>query len=136
MEIDAKIISTKSELLNIIKEGTNPLEYIKTERDIDFVSNSLIIEENDEDPYYEESAEIVLKAIIYYLIYTENEEKTLDRCKQIAKVGIDDSKGMEKIQNILDNEEHAKTLYVFMKIASERTRKSIFEKLNERLSKI
>lgn len=136
MEINEKNISTKNELLNLIKEGVNPLEFIKEERDIDFVCNALVIEGNDEDPFYEESAENLLRAILYYLVFTDNEEKTLARCKEIAKMGLNEENAREEVKNLLDKEERAKTLYVSIDIASDRTYKEIFEKLNERLSKI
>lgn len=99
MEINGKIITTKAELLNLIKEGINPLLYVKEERDIDFISNSIIIEGKDEDSFYEETAEIVLKSILYYVLYTENEEKTLTRCKEIAKME------MEEIKELVAKEE-------------------------------
>lgn len=136
MEVNTKNITTKVELLNMIKEGINPLEYIKDERDIDFVCNSIVIEGNDEDPFFEEAAENLLRAILYYLIFTDNEEKTLRRCKEIAEIGMNEIDGREKVCNILENEERAKSLYVSINIASEKTCKAIFEKLNERLAKI
>lgn len=136
MQIDSKVVNTKSELLDIIKEGVNPLDYIKEERDIDFVCNALVIEGNDEDPFYEESAENLLRAILYYLVFTDNEEKTLARCKEIAKMGLNEENAREVVKNLLDKEERAKTLYVSIDIASDRTYKEIFEKLNERLANI
>lgn len=136
MKINEKEISTKSELLDLIREGVNPLEFIKEERDIDFVCNSLVIEGTDEDLFYEESAENLLRAILYYLVYTDNEEKTLNRCKEIAKIGLDEENAREEVKKLLDKEERAKTLYVSIDIASDKTYKEIFEKLNERLSKI
>lgn len=136
MQIDSKVVNTKSELLDIIKEGVNPLDYIKEERDIDFVCNALVIEGNDEDPFYEESAENLLRAILYYLVFTDNEEKTLARCKEIAKMGLKEENARETVKNLLDKEERAKTLYVSIDIASDRTYREIFEKLNERLTKI
>lgn len=66
MQIDEKTIDTK--LLNVIREGINLLEYIKEERDIDLISNSIIIEGSDEDSYYEETAEIVFKSILYNVL--------------------------------------------------------------------
>jgi len=54
MKINEKEISTKSELLDLIREGVNPLEFIKEERDIDFVCNSLVIEGTDEDLFNKE----------------------------------------------------------------------------------
>lgn len=44
MNINEKVISTKTELLDIIKQGVNILDYVKDERDIDFVTNAIIIE--------------------------------------------------------------------------------------------
>lgn len=130
MQIDEKTIDTKLKLLNVIREGINPLEYVKEERDIDFISNSIIIEGNDEDSYYEETAEIVFKSILYYVLYTENEVKTLERCKEIAKME------MEEIKSMVAKEERANVLFKPVEIASEKTAKEVFEKLNERLSKI
>lgn len=133
MEINAKTITTKEELLNLIMEGVNPLECIKEEKDIDFVSNSIIIEGSDEDSYYEETAEIVFKSILYYVLFTKNEEKTLQRCKEIAKIGMED---MNKVRDMVAKEERANVLFKPIEIASEKTAKEVFEKLNERLSKI
>lgn len=130
MQIDEKTIDTKLKLLNVIREGINPVEYVKEERDIDFISNSIIIEGNDEDSYYEETAEIVFKSILYYILYTENEAKTLERCKEIAKME------MEEIKSMVAKEERANVLFKPVEIASEKTAKEVFEKLNERLSKI
>lgn len=136
MKINEKDVSTKSELLNFIREGGNPLEFIKEERDIDFICNSLIIEGTDDDLYYEESAENLLRAILYYLVYTDNEEKTLNRCKEIAKMGLDKENARNSVKDLLGKEERAKVLYVSIDIASDKTYKEIFEKLNERLLKI
>ena len=136
MKIGEKTVITKSELLNMIKEGINPLEHIKTEKDIDFVSNSIIIEGNDEDSYWEETAEILFKSILYYVLFTENEEKTLKRCKEIAKIGMEGTEGIEKVKNIVAKEERAEVLFKPIQIASDKTAKEVFKKLNERLSKI
>lgn len=136
MQINSRTVNTKLELLNIIKEGINPLEYVKEERDIDFISNSIIIEGNDEDSYYEETAEIVFKSILYYILFTENEEKTLQRCKEIAELGLTGVEGINKISNMVSKEERANVLFKPVEIASEKTAKEVFEKLNERLSNI
>lgn len=136
MEINGKAISTKEELINLIKEGINPLEYIKDERDIDFVCNAITIKGNDEDPFFEESAENLLRAILYYLVYTENEEKTLKRCKEITEMGLNEERSRDKVRSVLEQEERARSLYVSIDIASDKTYIAIFEKLKERLSNI
>lgn len=133
MQINERKVNEKIEFLNMIKEGINSLEYVKEEKDIDFISNSIIIEGNDEDSYYEETAEIVLKSILYYVLFVENEKRTLQRCKEIAKMGMED---MEKVKELVSKEERANTLFKPVEIASEKTAKEVFEKLNERLSKI
>ena len=136
MKVNEKIISTKTELLETIKQGVNILDYIKDERDIDFVTNAIVIEKNDEDSYYEETAEIVFKSILYYVLFTEGEIKTLERCWEIAKYGMNDIDGINKIKNMVSKEERANVLFKPVEIASEKTQKAVFEKLNERLSKI
>ena len=136
MKVNEKIISTKTELLETIKQGVNILDYIKDERDIDFVTNAIVSEKNDEDSYYEETAEIVFKSILYYVLFTEGEIKTLERCREIAKYGMNDIDGINKIKNMVSKEERANVLFKPVEIASEKTQKAVFEKLNERLSKI
>lgn len=136
MQIGTKNVNSKIELLEMIKEGIEPLSYVKEEKDIDFISNSIIIEGNDEETYFEEIAEIVFKSIIYYVLYTDSEEKTLKRCKEIAQLGINGIDGINEVRNLVKNEERAEMLFKSLEIASEKTAKEIFEKLNERLSKI
>ncbi len=136
MNINEKVISTKTELLDIIKQGVNILDYVKDGRDIDFVTNAIIIEEIDEDTYYEETAEIVFKSILYYVLFTDEEYKTLNRCKEIAKYGLGGTEGLNKIRDMVSKEERANVLFKPVEIASETTAKAVFEKLNQRLSKI
>lgn len=136
MNINEKIISTKVDLLETIKQGINILDFIKDERDIDFVTNAIIIEGIDEDTYYEETAEIVFKSILYYVLFTDDETKTLNRCKEIAKYGINGTDGINKIRDMVSKEERANVLFKPVEIASDTTQKAVFEKLNERLSKI
>ena len=136
MQIGTKNVNSKIELFEMIKEGIEALSYVKEEKDIDFISNSIIIEGNDEETYFEEIAEIVFKSIIYYVLYTDSEEKTLKRCKEIAQLGINGIDGINEVRNLVKNEERAEMLFKSLEIASEKTAKEIFEKLNERLSKI
>ena len=136
MNINEKIITTKTELLEIINQGINPLDFVKEERDIDLISNSIIIEGTDEDTYYEETAEIVFKSILYYVLFTEGEIKTLERCKEIAEYGMNGTEGINKIRDMVAKEERANVLFKPVEIASDTTQKAVFEKLDERLSKI
>lgn len=136
MEINGKVINEKEELLNLIREGVNPLEYIKDERDIDFVCHSLVIERKDEDTFWEDSAENLLRAILYYVVFTDNEEKNLARCKSIVEIGLNEAEGKDKIADMFEKEERAKVLYVPINIASDKTCRSIFETLENRLARV
>ena len=136
MNINEKIITTKTELLEIINQGINPLDFVKEERDIDLISNSIIIEGTDDDTYYEETAEIVFKSILYYVLFTEGELKTLKRCKEIAEYGMNGTEGINKIRDMVAKEERANVLFKPVEIASEKTATEVFKKLNSRLSKI
>ena len=66
----------------------------------------------------------------------KNEEKTLKRCKEIAEIGMEGTEGIEKVKNIVAKEERAEVLFKPIQIASDKTAKEVFKKLNERLSKI
>lgn len=136
MQIGTKNVNSKQELLKMIKEGINPLSYVKEEKDIDLISSSIIIEGNDEDSYWEEVGEIVFRSILYYVLFTENEEKTLERCKEIAQIGMNGIEGIKKVRDIVKNEERAEMLFKPVEIASDKTAIEIFEKINGRLSKI
>lgn len=136
MNINEKIITTKTELLEIINQGINPLDFVKEERDIDLISNSIIIEGLDEYTYYEETAEIVFKSILYYVLFTEGEIKTLERCKEIAEYGMNGTDGINKIRDMVAKEERANVLFKPVEIAYEKTATEVFKKLNSRLSKI
>lgn len=136
MIVNGKEIQNKSEMLELIKNGVNVLDFIKADSDIDLISTSITIKGEDEDPFYEESAEMILKAIIYYVMNVEGEEKTLSRCNEIAKQGYENEDGVNILKNILEKEIHSKSLYVFMDIATEKTQKLIMEKLKYRLSDI
>ena len=77
MKVDEKVISTEQEVLELIKCGTNPLEYIESERDIDLICKAIANAEKSEDTYWDDMADILLKSIIYYLKDKEDETKTL-----------------------------------------------------------
>lgn len=133
MKVNGELITTKEGLLNMIMEGINPLEYVIEDIDIDLITTSITINGNDVDSYYEESAELLFKSIVYYVLRTENEEKTLKRCKDIFMNG---KENYEELKNMLSSIESAKVLFVPIDIASEKAREEIFGKLEERLSKI
>lgn len=136
MQIEEKVINEKTELIELIRNGVNPLNYIKNEIDIDFVSSAIAYINKSEDPYWDDSAETLLKAFIYYLLSKSNETKTLERCKEIVELGLDDTNAREKIKSMLECDERSKVLFKPTEIASDKTFRGIFETLNNKLSEI
>ena len=51
-------------------------------------------------------------------------------------MGLYEENARNSVKDLLEKEGRAKVLYVSIDIASDKTYKEIFEKLNERLSKI
>lgn len=134
MQINEKIVNEKSELVNIIKSGINPLEYIQNDIDVDFISNAITSVNVSDDSYFDDMADILLKSFIYYLKSANDEIKTLERCKELVELGLNNEK--EKLRNMISSNESSKALYTGLNIASDETYKKIFETLNSKLSEI
>ena len=78
-------------VLNLVNprnsDGYNPLKHIKNEIDVDVIANTIvkgqIVAENKSDPYWDDMAEMLLKALIYYLIAVRPpEEQNLASCAE------------------------------------------------------
>lgn len=136
MKINGKMIESQSEILQLISEGVNPLEYMEEDYDIDLVTKAVAHAESSEDPYFDDMAETLLKSIVYYLYAKDSETKSLKRCKEILDEVMNSSDRRAEIINILGDNESAKVLYKAIEIASDRTYNSIFDTLNEKLEKI
>lgn len=130
MDINQKNIENKEELLKMIKEGVNPIEYIKDETDINFVCSTIAYSTTSEDTYFDDMAELLLKSFVYYLLSKNEEEKTLNKCKEMIEIGINNR---EKIKNMLDENESSKSLYTGIDIASDKNYAMIYETLKNKL---
>lgn len=134
MQINEKTINEKAELIELIKTGINPLEYIQNDLDVDFISSAIISINVSEDSYFDDMADILLKSFIYYLKSAGNEVKTLGRCKELVDLGLNNDK--ETLQNMISSNESSKSLFTGINIASDETYNKIFETLNSKLSEI
>ena len=72
----------KIKVLNLVRpqnsDGYNPLFHIKNEIDVDVIANTIVKGQSDaksSDPYWDDMAEMLLKALIYYLLATRPEEE-------------------------------------------------------------
>ena len=69
-------------VLNLVNpansDGYNPLMHVASELDVDVIANTVVkgqTSESKSDPYWDDMAEMLLKALIYYLIATRPEEE-------------------------------------------------------------
>lgn len=136
MQIDEKIVNEESKLIELIREGLNPFNYIKDERDIDFVSSAIAHINKSDDTFWDDSAETLLKSFVYYLLFKAGETKTLERCKEIVELGLNEADSKEKIKAMVECDERSKVLFKPTEIASDKTYREIFETLNNKLLEI
>ena len=81
-------------VLNLVKpqysDGYNPLMHISSEIDVDVIANTIVKGQKTDgggsDPFWDDSAEMLLKALIYYLMATRpEEEQNLASCAELSK---------------------------------------------------
>lgn len=136
MQIDEKIVNEESKLIELIRGGLNPFNYINDERDIDFVSSAIAHINKSDDTFWDDSAETLLKSFVYYLLFKAGETKTLERCKEIVELGLNETDSREKIKAMVECDERSKVLFKPTEIASDKTYREIFETLNNKLLEI
>lgn len=136
MKINGKVVETTEEILQLIEGGVNPLEYLEGDYDIDLVTKAVAHKESSEDPYFDDMAELLLKAIVHYLYARKDETKSLGRCKEIMDKVMNSSDKRNELASLFADNESAKVLYKAIEIASDKTFASILETLNEKLSRI
>ena len=81
-------------ILNLVNpknsDGYNPLMHIESEIDVDVIANTIVkgqkVEGSNADPYWDDMAEMLLKALIYYLLATRpEEEQNLASCAELVR---------------------------------------------------
>ena len=136
MKINGKVVETTEEILQLIEEGVNPLEYMEGDYDIDLITKAITHKEDSEDPYFDDMAELLLKAMVHYLNSKNDEIKSLSRCKEIMNKVMESSDKRNELTSLFANNESAKVLYKSIEIASDKTFETILETLNNKLSRI
>ena len=135
----------KVKVLNLVNpecsDGYNPLAHIRNEIDVDIIANTIVKGQTGEkasDPFWDDMAEILLKALIWYLISTRPpEEQNLASCAELVRAA-NDSGGtslLGDLINQLDYTHPARKNYKSIEIAPEKTRGSILSTLQSRLGK-
>ncbi len=132
-------------VLNLVRpqnsDGYNPLMHISSELDVDVIANTVVKgqkSESGQDPYWDDMAEMLLKALIYYLIATRPpEEQNLASCAELVRAANKNggSNLLTELMNQLPYDHPARMNYKSIEIAPEKTYGSILSSLQSKLGK-
>ena len=133
-------------VLNLVhpqySDGYNPLMHISSELDVDVIANTIVKGQQSEsgksDPYWDDMAEMLLKALIYYLIATRpEEEQNLASCAELVRAANTNggSNLLTELMSQLPYDHPARMNYKSIEIASEKTYSSILSTLQSKLGK-
>ncbi len=133
-------------VLNLVNpansDGYNPLMHISSELDVDVIANTIVkgqsAEGSKSDPYWEDMAEVLLKALIYYLIATRpEEEQNLASCSEMVRAANSNGGNnlLTELINQLPHDHQARMNYKSIEIAPDKTYSSILSSLQSKLSK-
>ena len=133
-------------VLNLVNpansDGYNPLMHISSEIDVDVIANTIVkgqkTENSNADPYWDDMAEMLLKALIYYLIATRpEEEQNLASCSELVRAANSNGGNnlLTELINQLPYDHPARMYYKSIEIAPEKTYGSILSSLQSKLGK-
>ena len=133
-------------ILNLVNpensDGYNPLFHIESEIDVDVIANTIVkgqkVEGGKTDPYWDDMAEMLLKALIYYLLATRpEEEQNLASCAELVRAANNNGGGnlLTELMNQLPYDHPARMFYKSIEIAPEKTYGSILSTLQSKLGK-
>ena len=132
-------------VLNLVnpvhRDGYNPLMHVASELDVDVIANTVVkgqASESKSDPYWDDMAEMLLKALIYYLIATRpEEEQNLASCSELVRAANTNggSNLLTELINQLPYDHPARMYYKSIEIAPEKTYGSILSSLQSKLGK-
>ena len=133
-------------VLNLVNpnnsDGYNPLMHITSEIDVDVIANTIVKGQSAEggksDPYWDDMAEMLLKALIYYLMAVRpEEEQNLASCSELVRAANSNGGNnlLTELINQLPYDHPARMYYKSIEIAPEKTYGSILSSLQSKLGK-
>ena len=133
-------------VLNLVNpansDGYNPLMHVTNEIDVDVIAHTIVkgqqAEGGGSDPFWEDTAEMLLKSLIYYLLATRPaEEQNLASCAELVRAANNNggSNLLTELMNELPYDHPARMNYKSIEIASEKTYSSILTTLQSKLGK-
>lgn len=133
-------------VLNLVRpqysDGYNPLMHITSDIDVDVIANTIVkgqkTDGSGSDPFWDDSAEMLLKALIYYLLATRpEEEQNLESCAELVRAA-NTSGGSNLLTELISKlpyDHPARMNYKSIEIAPEKTYSSILSTLQSKLGK-
>ena len=136
----------KIKVLNLVRpeysDGYNPLMHISSGLDVDVIANTIVkgqkAEGGSADPFWDDSAEMLLKALIYYLLATRpEEEQNLASCAELVRAANTNGGNnlLTELMSQLPYDHPARMNYKSIEIAPEKTYSSILSSLQSKLGK-
>ena len=136
----------KIKVLNLVhpqySDGYNPLLHVSSEIDVDVIANTIVKGQKSDgggsDPFWDDSAEMLLKALIYYLMATRpEEEQNLASCAELVRAANTNggSNLLTDLISQLPYDHPARMNYKSIEIAPEKTYSSILSTLQSKLGK-
>ena len=133
-------------VLNLVNpqysDGYNPLMHISSEIDVDVIANTIVkgqkAEGGGSEPFWDDSAEMLLKALIYYLIAARpEEEQNLASCAELVRAANSNGGNnlLTELISKLPYDHPARMNYKSIEIAPEKTYSSILSTLQSKLGK-
>ena len=133
-------------VLNLINpknsDGYNPLMNVKNELDVDVIANTIVKGQSEGpaggDQYWDDMAEMLLKALIFYLLAKRPpEEQNLTSCAELVRAANNNG-GDNLLTNLMSElpyDHPARMYYKSIEIAPEKTYASILSSLQSKLGK-
>ena len=136
----------KIKVLNLVhpqySDGYNPLMHVASEIDVDVIAHTIVkgqkSADSTADPFWDDSAETLLKALIYYLLATRpEEEQNLASCAELVRAANSNggSNLLTELMSQLPYDHPARMNYKSIEIAPEKTYSSILSTLQSKLGK-
>lgn len=133
----------KIKTLNLVEtefsDKYNPLAHIRDHTDVDVIAHTIVEgggEGKSSDPFWDNTAKMLLKACIYYVISVlPEEEQNLSSCLNIVRAGGADDSIMDKLfVNELTPEHPGRKEYEGIRLGVDKTKQSIAISLVSKLS--
>ena len=134
-------------ILNLVNpecsDSYNPLQHVQSEIDVDIIANTIIRGQKTEatktsDPYWDNMSELLLKALIYYLLAKRPpEEQNLASCAELVRAANKngDTNLLSNLMSELPYDHPARMNYKSVELASEKTYGTILSSLQSSLGK-